>query len=248
MNEETTLAALLLTAVLTGMIHTIAGPDHYLPFVAISKSRNYGWSKTLFWTILCGIGHVGSAIVLALGFILFAEILTESRLEWLEAWRGDIAAYAMIGMGAALILHSLHKRWKHRAETHSHPENNSSLSYWVVFIIFVQHGFVQALKAIGREDELGIVECLHAGLSHMGAVVVALGGGQGLVPKINEVFGKGGLVGDGGNGGMLQRVAPRFDLLGVENVQIGILGVLLVEGEDAVGGIVDKEVAFGCLL
>ena len=174
MNGETTLAALLLTAVLTGMIHTIAGPDHYLPFVAISKSRNYGWSKTLFWTILCGIGHVGSAIVLALGFILFAEILTESRLEWLEAWRGDIAAYAMIGMGAALILHSLHKRWKHRAETHSHPENNSSLSYWVVFIIFVLGPCEALLPLLTASAVLGTMSVILVALTFSVATIVTM--------------------------------------------------------------------------
>lgn len=174
MNDETTLAALLLTAVLTGMIHTIAGPDHYLPFVAISKSRNYGWSKTLFWTILCGIGHVGSAIVLALGFILFAEILTESRLEWLEAWRGDIAAYAMIGMGAALILHSLHKRWKHRAETHSHPENNSSLSYWVVFIIFVLGPCEALLPLLTASAVLGTMSVILVALTFSVATIVTM--------------------------------------------------------------------------
>lgn len=174
MNDETTLAALLLTAVLTGMIHTIAGPDHYLPFVAISKSRNYGWSKTLFWTILCGIGHVGSAIILALGFILFAEILTESRLEWLEAWRGDIAAYAMIGMGAALILHSLHKRWKHRAETHSHPENNSSLSYWVVFIIFVLGPCEALLPLLTASAVLGTMSVILVALTFSVATIVTM--------------------------------------------------------------------------
>ncbi len=153
MNQETTLAALLVTALLTGMIHTVAGPDHYLPFIAISKSRNYGWFQTMLWTVLCGVGHVGSAILLALGFSLFAKLLTAAHFEWLEEWRGSIAAYAMIGMGAALLLHSLHKRWKHRphehrhihfdgtVETHTHApaefHESEKLSYWVVFIIFV---------------------------------------------------------------------------------------------------------------
>ena len=153
MNNETTLVALLTAAVLTGMIHTAAGPDHYLPFIAISRSRGYGYCKTILWTVVCGVGHVGSSILLALGFMFFAELLTEARLELLDAWRGDIAAYAMIGMGTALLIHSLHKRWKHRPYTHRHVhldgtvENHThapaelhedgKLSYWVVFIIFV---------------------------------------------------------------------------------------------------------------
>ncbi len=158
MSQDVTLGALLVAAVLTGVIHTIAGPDHYLPFIAIARSRGYGWLKTFFWTLICGIGHVGSALLLAAGFLVFAEILSEAHLEWIEAWRGDIAAYALIGMGAAILLHALHSRWKKRmhqhqhmhadgtnhVHTHSHesphghPHGSAkSLSYWVVFIIFV---------------------------------------------------------------------------------------------------------------
>ena len=153
MNNETTLTALLTAAILTGVLHTAAGPDHYLPFIAISKSRGYGYLKTILWTVVCGVGHVGSSLLIALGFMLFAELLTRARLEWLEAWRGDIAAYAMIGMGAALLLHSLYGRWRHRPHAHRHvhadgsvevhthspsePHDGGSLSYWVVFIIFV---------------------------------------------------------------------------------------------------------------
>ncbi len=157
-TAEITLGAFLLTAVLTGVIHTIAGPDHYLPFIAIAKSRNYGWGKTFLWTLLCGIGHVGSALGLAAAFLIFAEVLSEARLGWLEEWRGEIAAYALIGMGAAMLLYALRKRWKKRPHHHSHchadgsthehlhahdvqhghPHGSSkSLSYWVVFIIFV---------------------------------------------------------------------------------------------------------------
>ncbi len=156
--DEITLGALLLTAILTGVIHTIAGPDHYLPFIAIAKCRNYGWIKTFLWTLFCGVGHVGSALLLAALFLLFAEVLSEAHLEWVEEWRGSIAAYALIGMGAAMLIYALRKRWKRRPHQHTHdhadgtthvhththdpqhghPHGSSkSISYWVVFIIFV---------------------------------------------------------------------------------------------------------------
>ena len=51
MNNETTLTALLTAAILTGVLHTAAGPDQYLPFIAISKSRGYGYLKTILWTV-----------------------------------------------------------------------------------------------------------------------------------------------------------------------------------------------------
>jgi len=58
--------------------------------------------------------------------MFFAELLTEARLELLDAWRGDIAAYAMIGMGTALLIHSLHKRGKHRPYTHRLSDQHRS--------------------------------------------------------------------------------------------------------------------------
>ena len=51
MGNETTITALLTAAIITGVIHTAAGPDHYLPFIAISKSRGYGHLKTILWTV-----------------------------------------------------------------------------------------------------------------------------------------------------------------------------------------------------
>ncbi|MDD4816442.1 MAG: hypothetical protein PHI85_00540 [Victivallaceae bacterium] len=153
MHFDAALAAMLTTAALTGVIHTAAGPDHYLPFIAISKSRGYGWTKTAVWTLLCGIGHIGSALLLAAVFMLFSELITKSQMVELENWRGGAAAWTMIAMGAALLLHSARKRWKQRPRLHRHkmpgggftahihapdaahkPEN---LAYWVLFIVFV---------------------------------------------------------------------------------------------------------------
>ncbi|MBO5201728.1 MAG: hypothetical protein J6C30_03250 [Lentisphaeria bacterium] len=161
MEQNTTLFALILAAFLDGLIHTIAGPDHYLPFVALSKSRNYGWFKTILWTILCGIGHVGSAFLLAAGFLFAANLLSEAQFEWLETWRGDIAAYALIGMGAAVILHALHRRWKHRAEQqHPHNHNSGQLSYWVIFIIFVLGPCEALLPLLTASAVLGLASVL----------------------------------------------------------------------------------------
>ncbi len=36
---ETNLSLLAGTALTIGTLHTLAGPDHYLPFVAMSKTR-----------------------------------------------------------------------------------------------------------------------------------------------------------------------------------------------------------------
>jgi hypothetical protein len=49
MNQE--LGILLITAVSIEFFHTLFGPDHYVPFIAMSKARNWSTLKT---TILCG--------------------------------------------------------------------------------------------------------------------------------------------------------------------------------------------------
>jgi hypothetical protein len=147
---------LLATAILTALIHTLTGPDHYLPFIAIARSRHYNWRKTMLWTLLCGFGHIGSALLLALLFLLAAGLLSEAHLTWFEEYRSNIAAWSLTGMGAAILLHALYARWKARphhhyhlnldgtitnhchAMSHDHPHNDEkSLSYWLVFIIFV---------------------------------------------------------------------------------------------------------------
>ena len=50
-----------------GFVHTILGPDHYIPFVFMSKARQWKLQKTISITLLCGVGHVLSSILL--GFI-----------------------------------------------------------------------------------------------------------------------------------------------------------------------------------
>ena len=52
------LALLLLTGASIGVIHTLLGPDHYLPFVALSKARAWTQGRTAAITAACGVGHV----------------------------------------------------------------------------------------------------------------------------------------------------------------------------------------------
>ena len=151
---QLTVSALLLTAFITAVVHTvtgpdhylpfiaITGPDHYLPFIAIAKSRNYGLKKTLFWTFVCGIGHIVSALLIALLFVYFSHWLTETKFNWIENNRADLAAYAMIGLGGAYLLWAVWHRLRHKYGHEYHHEliesdNDKNISVWVLFIIFV---------------------------------------------------------------------------------------------------------------
>ena len=50
-------------------LHTILGPDHYLPFIVMARARSWSMARTLLVTAVCGLGHVASSILLGGGRI-----------------------------------------------------------------------------------------------------------------------------------------------------------------------------------
>ena len=139
------------TAALLGLVHTLLGPDHYLPFVVMGRARGWSMLKTAWITIVCGFGHVLSSVVL--GLIGIACGIAVLKLEALEAFRGNLAAWALISFGVAYAGWGVHRGIRnapHRhlqsektsAPVHSHAhsresKSKTSLTPWVLFIIFV---------------------------------------------------------------------------------------------------------------
>ncbi|MFZ1684080.1 MAG: sulfite exporter TauE/SafE family protein [Candidatus Zixiibacteriota bacterium] len=146
------------TAATVGFIHTVAGPDHYLPFIVMAKARNWSTTKTTWITILCGLGHIGSSVIL--GLLGVALGIAVSKLEGLESIRGNIAGWALIAFGLIYLVwgarrairnrpHShlhlhrdgsahLHKHVHHEDHAHVHDEQGRvNITPWVLFTIFV---------------------------------------------------------------------------------------------------------------
>ena len=44
---ESDLGILALTAATIGFVHTVTGPDHYLPFIVIGRARRWSLGRTL---------------------------------------------------------------------------------------------------------------------------------------------------------------------------------------------------------
>jgi ABC-type nickel/cobalt efflux system permease component RcnA len=151
------LLLLSLTALSLGFIHTILGPDHYLPFIMMARAGKWPLRKTVLVTCLSGVGHVLSSVLL--GLIGIAAGLTLSRLEAIEAWRGDLAAWLLIGFGLVYAIWGLRRAYRHRPHTHWHAHGEDvvhlhqhahekehlhvhaaageKLTPWVIFTIFV---------------------------------------------------------------------------------------------------------------
>jgi len=132
---------LCITAGSVAMVHTLFGPDHYLPFVAMAKSRGWSLARTMRMTLLCGFGHIVGSIVLGVVGVAIGSQL--ASLNWIEGIRGDIAAWALMALGTVYFAWGLRHAYRNRGEiehgvvhghehlasnhshTHSHPYSHS---------------------------------------------------------------------------------------------------------------------------
>jgi nickel/cobalt exporter len=136
------IAILCLAALSIGALHTILGPDHYLPFVAMSKAGGWTARKTLVITVACGVGHVaGSVAIGAVGLLLGVAVM---RLETLEGFRGDLAAWLLIGFGLAYAAWGVLRGM--RDDPRRHPRAHGGMGVaspvaewqpWTAFLVFV---------------------------------------------------------------------------------------------------------------
>jgi nickel/cobalt transporter (NicO) family protein len=113
------------SAAAIGTIHTLLGPDHYLPFVAMSRAGRWSPGKTLLVTALCGAGHVLGSIVLGLvGIVLGTAVF---RLELIESVRGEIAAWLMIGFGSLYFSWAMVRVLRKRTHSHWHSHDGRTI-------------------------------------------------------------------------------------------------------------------------
>ena len=120
MSSELTL--LLGTAAAVGFLHTLLGPDHYLPFVAMSRALRWSRTKTVLVTLACGAGHVLSSVLL--GTVGIALGLAVTRLESWESHRGEFAAWLLIAFGLVYFLWGLRQAYRNRPHTHVHAHED----------------------------------------------------------------------------------------------------------------------------
>ena len=148
---------LAITAASIGFFHTLFGPDHYLPFIVMAKARKWSIVKTTWVTIACGIGHVGSSVLLGLIGIAFG--IGINRLTGIESVRGTIAGWLFIAFGLVYFIWGIRKAYRNRPHkhihvhddgsyhshqhvhqnrhVHVHEEKKKQLTPWVLFIIFI---------------------------------------------------------------------------------------------------------------
>jgi sulfite exporter TauE/SafE len=148
---------LLITAASIAFLHTLLGPDHYLPFMAMGKARGWSFFKTMRMTLLCGAGHVMSSVLIGIvGLLLGARL---SALVEIEGMRGSLAGWALLVFGLMYLAWGLKKAGRAHSHshvhahgdlvhTHSHDHSHehahahtqpgrASITPWAMFIVFV---------------------------------------------------------------------------------------------------------------
>jgi ABC-type nickel/cobalt efflux system permease component RcnA len=158
------LGTLLWVAAALGCIHTILGPDHYVPFVMMAKAERWSPLRTSVVTFLCGVGHVSSSVIIGAGLAVAGTAWTAwygSTWQGIQDWRGDLAAWMLIAAGGCIFIWGLVRAARNRPHAHVHAHANGTihehthdhhqehahvhaseeprrrLTPWILFVIFV---------------------------------------------------------------------------------------------------------------
>ena len=152
--------SLLVSSAAIAVIHTALGADHWLPFTMLARARRWSATRTLMVTFWCGLGHVASSLLLAIGGLTLGY--GASHVAGLEMSRGDIGAWGLVAFGAAYAAwgvrralrvrrgylpheHEGHVHLHARGEAHHHHAEGregampapSRATFWTLFTVFV---------------------------------------------------------------------------------------------------------------
>lgn len=184
-------AALCLTAGSVGAMHTLLGPDHYVPFVAMSRAGGWSTAKTLRVTLACGLGHLAGSVALGIAGVVLG--LAAARFEPIESVRGAVAGWLLILGGASVLGWGCWRAAEHRvadaAASTGAAAAASVWAPWAAFLVFVFGPcepliplvMLPAARASGWAVAAVIVAFAAATLATMVAAVWAMRHGAGLV-------------------------------------------------------------------
>lgn len=148
------LQMLVVTAITIAFLHTLTGPDHYVPFIALAKTRGWSLARTIGWTLVCGCGHVWSSVLLGLGGAAIGWSV--AKINWFESIRGGMAGWALLTFGVMYSIWGIIRAYQNRPHKHFdlqddgsmyvyqhkhgeiiYPQDRYKVTPWVMFVIFV---------------------------------------------------------------------------------------------------------------
>lgn len=150
----TLITATLVLSILHGII-----PNHWLPVLAISKKEKWNLSETTRVTMIAGLAHAASTVVIG---ILLALIGAKLAVI-VESFTSFVAPALLVALGIFYIYqHSRH----HHFHMHGHPEqatNKKRLILSLASAMFFSPCFeIEAYFLVAGAEELWLVALLAA--------------------------------------------------------------------------------------
>ncbi|RJP39057.1 MAG: hypothetical protein C4547_03790 [Phycisphaerales bacterium] len=112
-------------AAVIGVTHTALGPDHYVPFIAMSQAGRWSFRRTLLVVWACGLAHVLSSFVIGTAGIAFGWAL--GSMEAFEAARGGLAGWLLLGFGTAYLVWGIRKALRNKPHAHLHVHGDGTV-------------------------------------------------------------------------------------------------------------------------
>jgi len=159
-SAEPLFSALCLAAMAVGSLHSLA-PDHWLPFAAVARARDWSAVRTARVTFLCGFGHVTASVLLGLLGLALGVELMKSLGERMEA----VAGLLLIGFGLLYALWGLRHRLAARFHGHAHHHYDhvhdpSQVTAWSLFLLFSADPCVAVVPLLFAAAPLGAARTL----------------------------------------------------------------------------------------
>jgi len=149
------LGALVLAAATVGSLHSLA-PDHWVPFLAVARARDWSAARTARVTVACGFGHVTVSLLFGLlGLVLGREVL-EVFAGGLQGAAGVLLVAFGLAYGAWGLRRAAGRRFHGHAHTHyDHVHDPSRLTALGLFLFFSADPCVAVIPLFLAASALG---------------------------------------------------------------------------------------------
>jgi nickel/cobalt exporter len=144
MNDQVTLA-LMITAGTVGAVHSLA-PDHWVPFAALARARNWSPVRTARLAFVCALGHVSVSAL----FGVLAVLVGREAVEAFGTTLASAVPLMLIAFGAVYMTWALWRATRrellhqadhldgnahHHGHGHHHHHRRGATE-WSLFLLF----------------------------------------------------------------------------------------------------------------
>ena len=127
--------ALFASAAGLGVLHTLAGPEHYLPFAAIAKARGWTPLRASMAALACGAGHLLSSLAIAaVGVLVGAGV---GIFKDVDPIRGDVGKWIFLLFSILYFAYGIFKGIsKNRRRSRGSFTAFDKASFGMLFVVF----------------------------------------------------------------------------------------------------------------